>query len=46
MMELITILGSIVQCFQVELLQPQSFEVDPRFILLPRHGVKVRLCRR
>lgn len=46
LMELVTILATIVQRFRVEVIHPQSFEVDPRFTLRPKYGVKVRLHHR
>ena len=46
LMELVTILAAIVQRFRVEVIHPQSFEVDPRFTLRPKYGVKVRLHHR
>jgi cytochrome P450 len=46
LMESTTILAAIVQRFQIELVPNQSIEVDPRFTLRPKHGVKVTIRKR
>ena len=43
LMELIIILVSIIQRFDVRLCPRQSFDIDPRFTLRPRYGVQVML---
>jgi len=45
-MESIMILSAIVQRFQVTLVPNQSIEIDPRFTLSPKHGVRVTLQKR
>ena len=43
LMEATTILASLIQRFHLELLPNQSKEIDPRFSLRPKYGVKVRI---
>lgn len=45
-MEAVMVLSAIAQQFQVELLPNQSFEIDPRFTLRPKYGVKVTVRER
>ncbi len=46
LMESTTILAAIAQRFQIELVPNQSVEVDPRFTLRPRYGVKITVRKR
>lgn len=46
LMESTTILATIAQRFQIELVPNHSIEVDPRFTLRPKHGVKVTIRKR
>jgi cytochrome P450 len=46
LMEAITILAAIVQRFQIELLPNQPIEIDPRFTLRPKYGIKVTVRKR
>ena len=46
LMESTTILAAIIQRFQVELLPDQPIEIDPRFTLRPKYGIKVIMRRR
>jgi cytochrome P450 len=46
LMEATTILAAIVQRFQIKLVPNQLLEVDPRFTLRPKHGVKVTIHQR
>ncbi len=46
LMESIIILAVIMQRFQIELVPNQSIEIDPRFSLHPKHGIKVRVQKR
>jgi cytochrome P450 len=46
LMESTTILAAIAQRFQIELVPNQSIEVDPRFTLRPKYGVKVTVRKR
>lgn len=46
LMESITILATIMQRFQIELVPHQSIEIDPRFSLRPKYGIKVRVSAR
>jgi cytochrome P450 len=43
LMEALAIMVGITQRFQVELVPNQTIEIDPRFTLRPKYGVKVRL---
>ncbi len=45
-MESVMILSAIAQRFQVNLVSKQPIEIDPRFTLRPKGGVKVRLAPR
>ncbi|MEL6777840.1 MAG: cytochrome P450 [Cyanobacteria bacterium J06597_16] len=45
-METLMILSAIAQRFQVHLVPNQTIEVDPRFTLRPKYGVKVTLRKR
>lgn len=45
-MESMMILSAIAQRFQVKLVSQQPVEIDPRFTLRPKHGVKVTLNKR
>jgi cytochrome P450 len=46
LMESTTILAAIAQRFHIELVPNQSIEVDPRFTLRPKYGVKVKIRKR
>jgi cytochrome P450 len=46
LMESTTILAAIVQRFHIELVPNQLIEVDPRFTLRPKYGVKVMIRKR
>lgn len=46
LMEATTIMAAIVQRFEIELLPNQSIEIDPRFTLRPKYGVKVTVRKR
>jgi cytochrome P450 len=46
LMEATAILVGIVQRFQIELLPNQPIEIDPRFTLSPKYGVKVTVRKR
>ena len=46
LMESITILAAIVQRFHIELLPNQPIEIDPRFTLRPKYGIKVTVRKR
>ncbi|MEM8505807.1 MAG: cytochrome P450 [Cyanobacteria bacterium P01_D01_bin.1] len=46
LMEMMTILSAIAQRFKINLISKQPIEIDPRFTLRPRGGVKVRLDKR
>ncbi|MGB3570550.1 MAG: cytochrome P450 [Phormidesmis sp.] len=46
LMEAVMILSAIAARFQITLVPNQSVEIDPRFTLRPKHGVKVTLKRR
>ena len=46
LMESTTILARIVQRFHVELVPEQPIEIDPRFTLRPKYGIKVILKKR
>ncbi|MEM9164863.1 MAG: cytochrome P450 [Cyanobacteria bacterium P01_F01_bin.4] len=46
LMELIMILAGIIQRFHVDLVPGQIIEVDPRFTLRPKGGLKVRVRAR
>ena len=46
LMESIIILAAIVQRFQIELVSHQPIEIDPRFSLRPKYGIKVRVRKR
>lgn len=46
LMESTTILAAIAQHFDIELVPNQSIEVDPRFTLRPKYGVKVTIRKR
>jgi cytochrome P450 len=46
LMESTTILAAIAQRFHLELVPNQLIEVDPRFTLRPKYGVKVKLHKR
>ena len=46
LMEVMMVLSAIVQRFEVELVSKQPVEIDPRFTLRPKDGVKVVLKRR
>ena len=46
LMELILILASTIQRYEVQLCPNQSFEIDPRFTLRPKYGVQVTLSPR
>ena len=46
LMESTTILATIMQRFQIELVQDQPIEIDPRFSLRPKYGIKVRVRKR
>ncbi|MGB8698907.1 MAG: cytochrome P450, partial [Thermosynechococcaceae cyanobacterium] len=46
LMEATDILAGIVQRFQIELLPNQPIEIDPRFTLSPKYGVKVTVQKR
>lgn len=43
LMEVMTILSAIAQRFQINLISKQPIEIDPRFTLRPKGGVKVRI---
>ena len=45
-MESTTILAAIAQRFHVDLVPAQPIEVDPRFTLRSKHGVKVTIRKR
>ena len=46
LMEVMMVLSAIAQRFEVELVSKQPVEIDPRFTLRPKDGVKVVLKRR
>lgn len=46
LMESVTILAAIVQRFHIELLPNQPIEIDPRFTLRPKYGIKVTVQKR
>jgi cytochrome P450 len=46
LMESTTILAAISQRFDIELVPDQTIEIDPRFTLRPKYGVKVKVRRR
>jgi cytochrome P450 len=46
LMESTTILAAIAQRFHIELVPNQLIEVDPRFTLRPKYGVKVKIHKR
>jgi cytochrome P450 len=46
LMEATTILAAIAQRFHIELMPHQPIEVDPRFTLRPKYGVKVKIRKR
>ena len=46
LMEAVTILSAIAQRFHVELVSQQPVEIDPRFTLRPKDGIKVILKKR
>lgn len=46
LMESTTILAAIAQRFHIDLVPGQSIEIDPRFTLRPKHGVKVTIRKR
>jgi cytochrome P450 len=46
LMEVTTILAAIVQRFQIELLCDRPIEIDPRFTLRPKYGIKVTVRKR
>jgi cytochrome P450 len=46
LMESTTILAAIAQRFHIELVPNQLIEVDPRFTLRPKYGVKVKVHKR
>ncbi|MDJ0597709.1 MAG: cytochrome P450 [Crocosphaera sp.] len=46
LMESIIILATVMQRFHIELVPNQSMEIDPRFSLRPKYGVKVRVRKR
>ncbi len=46
LMESIAILAAIMQRFHVELVPNQSLEIDPRFSLRPKYGIRVRVSKR
>jgi cytochrome P450 len=46
LMESTAILAGIIQRFQIELLPNQPIEIDPRFTLRPKYGIKVRVHKR
>ena len=46
LMESTTILAAVAQRFHVDLVPAQPIEVDPRFTLRPKHGVKVTIRKR
>jgi cytochrome P450 len=46
LMEAITILAGIVQRFHIELIPDQPIEIDPRFTLRPKYGIKVTVRKR
>ncbi len=45
-MEAISILAILIQRFHLELVPNQSKEVDPRFSVRPKYGVKVRIQKK
>lgn len=45
-MESVMILSAIAQRFQIKLVSKPPIEIDPRFTLRPRGGIKVRLKKR
>ena len=46
LMESTTILAAIMQRFYIELVPNQSIEIDPRFSLRPKYGIKVTVRKR
>ena len=46
LMESTTILAAIIQRFHIELVPNQSIEIDPRFSLRPKYGIKVTVRKR
>lgn len=46
LMESTTILAGIVQRFHIELVPEQPIEIDPRFTLRPKYGIKVILRKK
>ncbi|NEQ86266.1 MAG: cytochrome P450 [Moorea sp. SIO2I5] len=46
LMESTLILAAIIQTFHIELVPNQSIEIDPRFSLHPKYGIKVRVRKR
>lgn len=46
LMESTMILAAIAQQFHIELASNQSIEIDPRFTLRPKYGIKVKLRQR
>lgn len=46
LMESTTILAAIVQQFHIELVLDRSIEIDPRFTLRPKYGIKVTVRKR
>lgn len=46
LMESTIILAAIMQRFHIELIPNQSIEIDPRFSLHPKYGIKVRVRKR
>ncbi|MDJ0516573.1 MAG: cytochrome P450 [Trichodesmium sp. MO_231.B1] len=46
LMESTIILAAIMQKFHIQLVPNQSIEIDPRFSLRPKYGIKVRVRKR
>ncbi len=46
LMESVTILAAIVQRFDIQLLPHQPIEIDPRFTLRPKYGIKVTVRKK
>jgi cytochrome P450 len=46
LMEATTILAAIVGRFEIKLVSDRAIEVDPRFTLRPKHGVKITIRQR
>jgi cytochrome P450 len=46
LMEAATILAGIAQRFHIELVPQQTIEIDPRFTLRPKYGIKVTVRKR